>query len=72
MQLVYEDMPQESGSYQSKRICRWIYMETNITMDMGVKSVFHELRPSRDQSSPSTSLSSIQSSVSFNVRPSDI
>jgi len=40
MQLVYEDMPQESGSYQSKRICRWIYMETNITMDMGVKSVF--------------------------------
>ena len=41
MQLVYEDMPQESGSYQCKRICKRIRdMETNIAVNMGDKSVY--------------------------------
>jgi len=37
MQLVYEDMPQESVSYQCKRIRD---METNMAVNMGDKSVY--------------------------------
>jgi len=41
MQLVYEDMPQESGSYQCKWICKQIRdMETNMAVNMGDKSVY--------------------------------
>jgi hypothetical protein len=40
MLLVYEDMPQESGSYQCKRICKRIRdRETNMAVNMGDNSV---------------------------------
>jgi len=68
MQLVYEDMPQESGSYQ----CRAAHisvqmdeqteidMETNMDVDIGDKSVYiRAFWPREDNKS--TSLRSIQS-----------
>jgi len=62
MQLVYEDMPQESGSYQCKRICKRIRdMETNMAVNMGDKSVYIYGPSGPREISQSTSLRSIQS-----------
>jgi len=63
MQLVYEDIPQESGSYQCKRICKRIRdMDTNMAVDMGDKSVYIRAFKPREISQ-STSLRSIQSNT---------
>jgi len=60
VQLVYEDMHQESGSYQCKRICKRIRdMDTNMAVDMRDKSVYiPAFRPR--EISQSTSLRNIQ------------
>jgi hypothetical protein len=76
MQLVYEDMPQESGSYQCRaahiRAERLISVQTDVQADiamdtdMGVRSVYiRAFRPR--EISQSTSLSSIQSNSVLSV-----
>jgi len=60
MQLVYEDMPQENGSYQRKRIRD---METNMAVNMGDQSDIYPGLQGLEKISQSTSLRSIQSNT---------